>query len=158
MRDFKFFQKGTVDMIDGETYPTASYPLGVLFNADGPDSHIYRRHLYHTNRDLYNRLRNPNNVTEQYLNDRNLLHDNLTADRRAEITRSINGGRDLNDNPIRLFQTTTVTTVNPNWKTKIKMFFQKLSLYSDQVVPITVIATTITFIVILILSKILSIW
>lgn len=65
--------------------------------------------------------------------------------------------RDLNDNPIRLFQATRVTTVNPKWWMKIKMFFQKLSLYSDQVVPISVIIT-ITFFVILILSKILSIW
>jgi hypothetical protein len=164
MRDFKFFQKevkGTLDTIDGETYPTASYPLGVLFNADGPDSHIYRRHLYHTNRDLYDRLRNPNNVTEQYLNDRNLLHDNLTADRRAEITRRINGGG--TDNQIRLFQTTTVTTVNPKWWMKIKMFYQKYKYNSvietnSDLLWIFLISTSITLGVGFIIAKILNVW
>jgi len=60
MKDFKFFQKGTVDMIDGETYTTAS------FNDDTPEGHMGRRRLYHTDRNLYERLRT-SNETEQYL-------------------------------------------------------------------------------------------
>jgi hypothetical protein len=90
---------------------------------------------------------------EQYMRNRDMLIEQERI-RRLEI---INHSRET-DNQIRLFQATRITTVNPKWWMKIKMFFQKLSLYSDQVVPITVIATTITFIVILILSKILSIW
>jgi hypothetical protein len=51
MREFKFFQKGTVDMMDGETYATAS------FNDDTPEGHMGRRRLYHTNLPEYERQR-----------------------------------------------------------------------------------------------------
>jgi hypothetical protein len=139
MRDFKFFEKGTVDMIDGETYATAS------FNDDTPEGVMGRRRLYHTNLPEYERQR----METMRLG---------TPERHRDIIRRINEQRDLNDNPIRLFQTTTVTRVTPKWWMKIKIFFQKLSLYSDQVVGIAVIATTITFIVILVISKLLNAW
>ena len=87
MREFKFFQKGTLDdpqMLDGETYITAS------FNDDTPEGHMSRRALYQTNPDLYGRLRHPNNEMERYFYERNLRHDNLTTERRAEIIRRIN--------------------------------------------------------------------
>lgn len=143
MKDFKFFRGygGTLDMIDDTTRATAS------FNDDTPEGHMGRRRQYHT-REMYQRPIENEVITQQQWN--------LNRDAAAEQGERLH--RDLNDNPIRLFQSTRVTTVNPKWWMKIKMFFQKLSLYSDQVVPITVIATTITFIVILILSKILSIW
>lgn len=35
----------------------------------------------------------------------------------------------ITNNQIRLFQTTTVTTVNPNWRTKIKMGLQEMSIF-----------------------------
>lgn len=177
MRPFKFFQKevkGTLDLYEGETRATAS-----LFGADTADAHVYRRRLYHTDRELYDRLHNASDEIERFTLERALLRrDIVTEDNNR--TQILNGtitqeqynlNRDWmaeqerirrrlidTDNQIRLFQATTVTTVNPKWWMKIKMFFQKLSLYSDQVVPITVIATTITFIVILILSKILNVW
>ncbi len=151
MKDFKFF-KGTLNTIDGDVRATAS------FNADTPEGHMNRRSLYHTDRNLYNRLRNPfnNNEMERYYYDHGLGRFETVRPtlNQEEVTRRINGG----GTDIRLFQTTTVTTVNPNWKTRIKMFFQNLSLYSDQVAGIAVIATTITFIVILVISKILNVW
>jgi hypothetical protein len=57
MKDFKFFQKGTVEdpqMLDESTFITAS------FNDDTPEGHMGRRRLYHTDRNLYERLRHPN--------------------------------------------------------------------------------------------------
>ena len=153
IKDFKFFQKeekGTLDIIDGETYSSAS------FNADTPDGHVYRRHLYHTQREAYDRLRGV------YDNERSEIPRGRlgTQERHQDILRRLEMLNHIteSENQIRLYQATTVTTVNPKWWMKIKMFFQNLLLHSDQVGPIAVIATTITFIVILILSKILSIW
>ena len=124
MKDFKFFQKeekGTLDIIDGVTYSSAS------FNADTPDGHVYRRHLYHTQREAYDRLRGV------YDNERSEIPRGRfgTPERHQDILRRLqmtNDSRDLNDNPIRLFQSTRVTTVNPNWRTKIKMFFQEMKI------------------------------
>jgi len=156
MKDFKFFQKeekGTLDIIDGETYSSAS------FNADTPDGHVYRRHLYHTQREAYDRLRGV------YDNERSEIPRGRfgTPERHQDILRRLqmtNDSRDLNETEqyLTFFSPITVTKVNPKFWTKVKMFFQKLLLYSDQVLPITVIATTVTFIVILILSKILNVW
>jgi len=156
MKDFKFFQKeekGTLDIIDGVTYSSAS------FNADTPDGHVYRRHLYHTQREAYDRLRGV------YDNERSEIPRGRfgTPERHQDILRRLqmtNDSRDLNETEqyLTFFSPITVTKVNPKFWTKVKMFFQKLSLYSDQVLPITVIATTVTFIVILILSKILNVW
>jgi hypothetical protein len=124
---------------------------------DTPEGHMSRRMLYHTNRGQYDRLRHPNNEMEQYFYDRNLRHDGLTAERRADVTRWINEGRDLNDNPIRLFQTTTVTKVNPKWWMKIKMFFQEAN-FNGEIVGIILIAGSLTFGVILTISKLLNVW
>jgi hypothetical protein len=139
MREFKFFQKGTVDMLDGETHVTAS------FNDDTPEGHMSRRALYHTNPDLYGRLRQSNNEMEQYFIERGFHQEDLTEQ------------RDLNDNPIRLFQTTSVTTVNPKWWMKIKMFFQEVNFNGD-ILGIILIAGSLTFGVILVISKILNAW
>ena len=157
MREFKFFQKGTTDMMDGEVRATAS------FNADTPEGHMSRRALYQTNPDLYGRLRHPNNEMERYFYERNLRHDNLTTERRAEIIRRINEGRDLNDNPIRLFNTTTVTKVNPKWWMKIKMFFQemKIKMYiqdNSDMFGVIFFATAVTICFGLMIGKILNAW
>ena len=149
MREFKFFQKEvkeTLDIIDGETYSTAS------FNADTPDGHLYRRHLYHTNLPEYERQRGmlENGViTQQQYN----LNRDMFAEQEIVRRRRID-----NDNQIRLFQTTTVTTVNPKWWMKVKMFFQKLSLYWDQIWGIIVIATIVTVIFGLMIAKVLNVW
>lgn len=154
MRDFKFFQKGTLDdlqMLDETTRATAS------FNADTPEGYMNRRMLYHTNRDEYNRLNNPqnNNEMERYFYDRDLRPD-ITTINREEIIRRINGGG--TGNQIKLYQATRVTTVNPKWWMKIKMFFQTISLYWDQIWGIIILATIVTVTFGLMIAKVLNIW
>ena len=133
MREFKFFQKGTVDMIDGETYATAS------FNDDTPEGHMGRRRLYHTNRGQYDRLRHPNNEMEQYFYERGLREQ-----------------RDLinTDNQRGFFQPTTVTKVNPKWWMKIKIVLQEGWYYNP--IGIIVAATLFTFVTIIGIAKLLG--
>jgi hypothetical protein len=93
---------------------------------------------------------------EQYFSERNWSHDNLTAERRAEITRRINGGRDLNDNPIRLFQTTTVTKVKETFWGKFKIVMKDSWAWDPfGVTYVSILATLVTIIGI---AKILNIW
>jgi len=160
MREFKFFQKGTLDdpqMLDGETYITAS------FNDDTPEGHMGRRRLYHTNLPEYERQRmETNRYFESPTYGSHMETMRLgTPERHQDIIRRINEQRDLNDNPIRLFQTTTVTKVNPKWWMKIKMFFQKINFYiefNSEIVGTIVIAGSLTIGAILVISKILNAW
>ena len=164
MKPFKFFQKGTLvdpQMLNQETYSTAS------FYADTPEGHYARRRLYHTDRNLYGRLRNPlnNNEMERYFYDRELRRETTQPTlHQEEGIRVINGGNIQNDNHSNTdyvpfsFGTTRVTRVNPKWWMKIKMFFQKISLYSDQIFPITIFSILITVIVSAVIAKILNIW
>jgi hypothetical protein len=117
MRDFKFFEKGTVDMMDGETYVTAS------FNDDTPEGHMGRRRLYHTNLPEYERQR------MQTIND---------------------------TNPIRLFQTTTVTRINPKWWMKVKIVLQESWRFEP--IGVVVVSILLTMVTIIGIAKILSIW
>ena len=143
MKDFKFFQKGTLDMMDGDVRSTAS------FNADTADGHVYRRHLYHTDRNLYERLNNPfnNNEMERYYYDRQLGRFETVRPtiNQEEVTRRINGG-------------SRVTTTNPKWWMKIKMFFQTISLYWDQIWGIIILATIVTVTFGLMIAKVLNVW
>jgi len=129
-------------MIDGETYSTAS------LNDDTPEGHMGRRRLYHT-REMYQSPIEDEVITQQQWN--------LNRDAAAEQGERLH--RDLNDNPIRLFQTTTVTTLNPKWRTKIKMVFQEMSIFfKSSPYGIMFIWASSTIGVILILSKILNVW
>jgi len=129
-------------MIDGETYSTAS------LNDDTPEGHMGRRRLYHT-REMYQSPIEDEVITQQQWN--------LNRDAAAEQGERLH--RDLNDNPIRLFQTTTVTTLNPKWRTKIKMVFQEMSIFfKSSPYGIMFIWASSTIGIILILSKILNVW
>lgn len=149
MKPFKFFQKGTLDdpqMLNEETFSTAS------FNADTPEGYNGRRRLYHTDRNLYDRR------------FRSFETGNQPTLHQEEGIRMINGGNVHNDNhgntdyvPFS-FGATRVTRVNPKWWMKIKMFFQKLFLYSDQIFPIIIFSTLITVIVSAVIAKILNVW
>jgi hypothetical protein len=123
---------------------------------DTPEGHMSRRYLYHTNQVEYDRLRHPNNEMERYFYDRNLRHDRLTEERRADVTRWINEGRDLNDNPIRLFNTTTVTKVNPKWWMKIKIVLQESWLYDP--IGVVVVSALTTIVTIIGIAKLLNAW
>lgn len=154
MRDFKFFQKGTLDMMDDMTRATAS------FNDDTAEGHVFRRRLYHTDRNLYDRLRHPNNEMEQYFIERGFRETPRgqfgTPERHQDILRRIGEQRDLNDNPIRLFQTTTTVTVNPTFWSKVKIFGASVRLVLIEswraepigVVFVSVLTTLITIVAI----------
>ena len=148
MKDFKFLRghNGRLDMINDNAGVTA------LFNSDTPEGHYARRHLYHTDINYYNRLRNPqnNNEMERCFYDRAMRQ--LTEERRSDITRRINGGQSF------LTGEETVTTVNPKWWMKVKMFFQNISSYWDQMYGVIAFSTMVTISVILLISKILNIW
>ncbi len=111
---------------------------------DTPEGHMSRRYLYHTNQVEYGRLRHPNNEMERYFYDRNLRHDRLMEQ------------RDLNDNPIRLFNTTTVTKVNPKWWMKIKIVLQETWIYEP--VGLVVASILFTLVTIIGIAKLLNAW
>ena len=139
MREFKFFQKGTVDMVDGETYATAS------LNDDTPEGHMGRRRIYHT-REMYQRPIEDEFITQQQYN--------LNREAAAEQGERLH--RDLNDNLIRLFQATTVTTVNPKWWMKVKIVLQET--WRMEPVGVVVVSILLTMVTIIGIAKILSIW
>lgn len=122
MTRFIFFRGyvGTLNVLDGETYATAS------FYDDTPEGVMGRRRLYHTDLPEYERQR----------------------------TQTINDSRDLNDNPIRLFQATTTVTVNPTPWTKVKIFGTRVKLVFKEcwqhepvgLIVVTLLTTIITFI------------
>jgi hypothetical protein len=141
MKDFKFF-KGTLNMIDDDVRATAS------FDDDTPEGYMNRRMLYHTDRNLYDRLRGSYEIPRGRFG---------TPERHQDILRRISEQRDLNDNPIRLFQTTSVTTINPKWWMKIKMFFQEAN-FNGEIVGIIFIASSLTIAAILTISKLLNAW
>ena len=152
MRDFKFFRgyTNTLNVMDIQTYATAS------FHAQTPEGVMVRRSLYHTDPNLYDRLNNPNNNNEmeRYYYDRQLGRFETVRPtlNQEEVTRRINGG----GTDIRLFQTTTVTTVNPKFWTKVKIVLQESWLYNPfAVVYVSILVTIVTIIGI---AKILSIW
>ena len=134
---------GTLNVMDGETYATAS------FYDDTPEGHMGRRRQYHT-REMYQRPIEDEVITqEQYNLNRDWMAEQERIRRRLIDT----------DNQIRLFQATTVTTVNPNWRTKIKMGLQELSIFfKSSPFGIMFLWASSTIVTILILSKILSIW
>jgi hypothetical protein len=139
MRDFKFFEKETIDMMEGETYATAS------FNDDTPEGHMNRRMLYHTNNNLLDNVR------------REIPRGRFgTPERHQDILRRISEQRDLNDNPIRLFQTTTVTKVNPKWWMKIKIVLQESWLYDP--IGVVVASALATIVTIIGIAKLLNAW
>ena len=127
---FKFFRGyvGTLNVMDGETYTTAS------LNYDTPEGHInVRREIPR------GRLGTPER------------HQDIL--RRLQMT---NDSRDLNDNPIRLFQATTVTTVNPKFWTKVKIVLQES--WRLEPIGVVVVSILLTMVTIIGIAKILSIW
>ena len=136
---FKFFRGyvGTLDLMDGQTYATASLYNPHTFTEDERLMRINER--IQRDEDFHNA---GIIVQEQYMRNRDMLIEQERI-RRLEM---INHSRET-DNQIRLYQATRVTTVNPKWWMKIKIAFQETWL-SDPVgvVVITTLATIVTFI------------
>ena len=128
---------GTLDLMDGQTYATASlYNPNTIRYEDRSDQ-ISRRIQ------LDEELRNHGRIShEQYVRNRDIMIEQERI-RRLEM---VNHSRET-DNQIRLYQTTRVTTVNPKWWMKIKIAFQETWL-SDPVgvVVITLLASVVTLI------------
>ena len=140
---FKFFRGyvGTLDLMDGQTYVTASLynpnTIRVEVNANPlSNNEMERWYAEHDRRG--EEFRNQEIITqEQY---------NLNRDMFAQQER-VRRQRIDTDNQIRLYQATRVTTVNPKWWMKIKIAFQETWL-SDPVgvVVMTTLITIVTFI------------
>ena len=146
MTKFKFFRGyvGTLNIMDGQTYATASL--------NNPNNLREEERLSRINRriQLDEQMRNQGRMShEQYMRNRDILIEQERIRRLAMINHS----RET-DNQIRLFQATTVTTVNPTFKTKVKIFGTQVKLLFTEtwrsdpigVVVVTLLASIVTFI------------
>jgi hypothetical protein len=151
MRDFKFFKGfiGILNVMDGQTYATASFYNPRTLTDDERLTRINERDR------ISEEFRNQEIIThEQYM----LNRDMLILEERIRRERMVNHSRET-DNQIRLYQATRVTTVNPNWRTKIKMGLQEMSIFfKSSPYGIMFLWALSTIVVILILSKILNVW
>lgn len=136
---FKFFRGyvGTLDLMDGQMYATASLYDPRTLTEDERLRRINER--IQRDEDFHNA---GIIVQEQYMRNRDILIEQERI-RRLEM---INHSRET-DNQIRLYQATRVTTVNPKWWMKIKIVFQETWL-SDPigVVVMTLLGSLVTFI------------
>jgi hypothetical protein len=141
MTKFKFFRGyiGTLDIMDGQTYATASlYDPRTLSNEE---------RLTQINRRIRidEQFRNQQIMTqEQYNLNRDMFaHQEIVRRRRID-----------NDEQIRLFQATRVTTVNPTLWTRVKMFGAAVKLILIEswradpigVVVVSILSTLVTII------------
>jgi hypothetical protein len=141
MTQFKFFRGyiGTLDIMDGQTYATASLYNPHTLTNDERLAIINRR--LQIDEEMRNQLRM---FQEQY---------NLNRDMFAQ-QEIIRRQRIDNDNQIRLFQATTTITVNPTLWTKVKIFGTGVKLVIKEtwksdpmgVIVMTLLTTIITFI------------
>jgi hypothetical protein len=134
---FKFFRGyiGTLDIMDGETYATASlyYPR---LDSNNEMERYYAEHFQTITHEQYN-----------------LNRDMLIEQERIRRLGMINHSRET-DNQIRLFQATTTVTVNPTLWTKVKIFGTKVNLVFKEcwqhepigLIVVTLLTTIITFI------------
>jgi hypothetical protein len=135
--------------MDGQTYATASFYNPRTLTDDERLTRINERDR------ISEEFRNQEIIThEQYM----LNRDMLILEERIRRERMVNHSRET-DNQIRLYQATRVTTVNPNWRTKIKMGLQEMSIFfKSSPYGIMFLWALSTIVVILILSKILNVW
>jgi ABC-type siderophore export system fused ATPase/permease subunit len=161
MTKFKFFRGyvGTLDLMDGQTYATASIFDPVTYwtseeiereriermeRARYVESPTYGSHMEMIRLDRHmEQMRNHGRLShEQYM----LNRDMLIEQERIRRLETINHSRET-DNQIRLYQATRVTTVNPKWWMKIKIVLQESWLYDPiGVVVMTLLTSLVTFI------------
>jgi hypothetical protein len=138
---FKFFRGyiGTLDIMDGQTYATAS--------------------IYNPNEIMMAVNANPlsNNEMERWMQD--YEGRRIETERRLRLSEEFR----VEAEQLRLFQATTTVTVNPTLWTKVKIFGTDVKLVLIEtwrinpigVVVVSILATILTIIGI---AKILSIW
>jgi hypothetical protein len=143
---FKFFRGyiGTLDMMDGQTYSTAS----LYYPRLDSNNEMERWYAERDRRD--EDFHNAGIIThEQYMRNR----DMLIEQERIRRLGMINHSRET-DERIRLFQATTTITVNPTLWTKVKIFGTGVKLVlkatwkSDPmgVIVVTLLSCVVTFI------------
>lgn len=144
---FKFFRGyiGTLNMMDGETYATASIfdPATYWTSEEIEIERIRRMQLANEFDGRIQQMRNDDIIShEQYMRNRDMLIEGERIRRLAMVNHS----RET-DNQIRLYQATRVTTVNPKWWMKIKIVLQETWL-SDPVgmVVMTLLVSIVIFI------------
>jgi hypothetical protein len=146
IQKFKFFKGyiGTLDLMDGQTYATASLYNPNTIRYEDRSEQISRRIQ------LDEELRNNGHIShEQYMRNR----DMLIEQERIRRLGMINHSRET-DNQIRLFQATTTITVNPTLWTKVKIFGTRVKLVLIEtwklepigVVVMTLLVSVVTFI------------
>jgi len=151
---FKFFRGyiGTLDLMDGQTYATASiYNPNTLWTPEESEEQRIRRMTLANEFDgRMEQLSNHGRIShEQYMRNR----DMLIEQERIRRLGMINHSRET-DEQIRLFQATTTITVNPTLWTKVKIFGTGVKLVlkatwrSDPIgiIVVTLLSTVVTFI------------
>lgn len=155
---FKFFRGyiGTLGIMNEQTYATASLTDGqrfveALYNYHHPRLDLNQRDIDLNEHDRrLEQMRNHGRIThEQYIlnRDRLLLEERI---RRQHMVEHVRG----EETALRLFQATTVTTVNPPFKTKVKIFGTQVKLLFSEtwrydpigVVVVTLLTSIVTFI------------
>jgi len=117
---FKFFRGyvGTLDLMDGQTYATAS-----LYNPNGIRVDVNANPLSNNEMERYYAEHFQTISHEQYMRNR----DMLIEQERIRRLGMINHSRET-DERIRLFQATTTITLNPTLWTKVKIFGTRVKL------------------------------
>jgi hypothetical protein len=120
---FKFFRGyiGTLDIMDGQSYATASfYNPHTLSLEESERQRNQRMQLAEEFGGGVEQMRNQIRMSqEQYNLNRDMFaHQEIVRRRRID-----------NDERIRLFQATTTVTVNPTLWTKVKIFGTKVKLF-----------------------------
>ena len=134
--------------MDGETYATASFYDPRTLTDEERLTQINRRIR------IDEQFRNQQIMTqEQYNLNRDMFaHQEIVRRRRID-----------NDEQIRLFQATRVTTVNPTLWTRVKMFGAAVKLiliesWREDPIVVFVVSILSTLVTIIGIAKILSIW
>jgi hypothetical protein len=135
---FKFFRGyvGTLDLMDGQTYETASLYYPRLDSNNEMERWFAERDLQTISQEQYN-----------------LNRDMLIEQERIRRLGMINHSMET-DNQIRLFQATTTVSVNPTPWTKVKIFGTRVKLVLIEtwklepigVVVMTLLVSVVTFI------------
>jgi hypothetical protein len=148
MTKFKFFRGyiGTLDLMDGQTYATAS-----IFNPNTywTSEEIEREHAARMERARYFESPTYGTHMEMIRQERRIRREQELISRE----RMINHPRET-DNQIRLFQATTTITVNPTLWTKVKIFGTGVKLVLKEtwksdpmgVIVMTCLVSVVTFI------------
>jgi hypothetical protein len=145
---FKFFRGyiGTLDIMDGQTYATAS-----IFNPNTywTSEEIEREHAARMERARYFESPTYGTHMEMIRQDRRIRREQelISRERMVEHSRQT-------DERIRLFQATTTITVNPTLWTKVKIFGTRVKLFFKEcfrqepigLIFVTLLSCLITFV------------